>query len=184
MYTVGFSGNCRCSAPLDRNFDARFPGINRLCRSSKVLEARQLFMITDDIVAQNQKFSEYFAVLSSKTRDRSLLNDAITNLMKDQEFLHRSNSLSMVSEALKNCKVPPHLMFHFWREMYYHGVQIKKQDVKDLLFYCYKFDKRDSNTFNIICLSCSSIQLFLGHIISVSENSLCILIVTDIRKIF
>ena len=147
MYTVGFSSNRRCSTILDRKFDTRFPADNRLRRSLKVREARQLFMITDEAaVAKSQKFSEYFAVLSSKTRDRSLLNDAITNLMKDKEFLQRSNSLSMVSEALKNCKVPPHLMFYFWREMFYLGVQIKKQDVKDLLFYCYKFDKRDSNT--------------------------------------
>ena len=145
IYSAGFAGIR--GVQLNRDHIIRLSSNDQHHQSIKLPEGRSLFIVTEDAaVATGQKGSDYFAVLSSKTRDRSLLNDAITNLMRDKEFLGKSNSLSLVSEALKNCKVPPHLMFYFWREMYYLGVQIKKQDVKDLLFYCYKFDKRDSNT--------------------------------------
>ena len=103
--------------------------------------------------------SDYFSILTSKTRDRSVLNDAIMKLMKDPIFIKKSNSLSLISEALKNCKIPSHLMFYFWKEMFYLGAAVKKQDVKDLLFYCYKFDKRDSITLQSMLDFVSSLDI-------------------------
>ena len=99
--------------------------------------------------------SDNLSVLMSKTKDRVSVNIAIVNIMKDPEFIKKSNALSIISDALKNCRVPSHHMLFYWKEAVYLGAPVKKQDLRDLLFYCFNFGKGDAvtlqNAIDTVC---------------------------------
>jgi hypothetical protein len=99
--------------------------------------------------------SDNLSVLMSKTKDRVSVNIAIVNIMKDPEFIKKSNALSIISDALKNCRVPSHHMLFYWKEAVYFGAPVKKQDLRDLLFYCFNFGKGDmvtlQNAIDTVC---------------------------------
>ena len=100
-------------------------------------------------------YSDNLSVLMSKTKDRVSVNIAIVNIMKDPEFIKKSNALSIISDALKNCRVPSHHMLFYWKEAVYFGAPVKKQDLRDLLFYCFNFGKGDTltlqNAIDTVC---------------------------------
>ena len=114
------------------------------------------YMAADEVRAVvKSSYSDNLSVLMSKTKDRVSVNIAIVNIMKDPEFIKKSNALSIISDALKNCRVPSHHMLFYWKEAVYFGAPVKKQDLRDLLFYCFNFGKGDTltlqNAIDTVC---------------------------------
>jgi hypothetical protein len=99
----------------------------------------------------NEVRPDYLSILNSKSRDyNSILKPAMKALLKDPSFLRKTNSISLVLEALKLSKAAPYIMYDIWNEMSYSGANPKKQDTIDLLWYCYDSNKRDMNTLNSV----------------------------------
>ena len=116
----------------------------------------EVYMAADEGRAVvKSSYSDNLSVLMSKTKDRVSVNIAIVNIMKDPEFIKKSNALSIISDALKNCRVPSHHMLFYWKEAVYFGAPVKKQDLRDLLFYCFNFGKGDTltlqNAIDTVC---------------------------------
>jgi hypothetical protein len=142
------------SAFLNLNANGYLITKNQLQHSNKI-KSRLISRNEKPSMAINEKLNDikldYLSILNSKSRDyNSVLKPAIKKLLKDSSFLKKTNSISLVLQALKISRVAPYIMYDIWNEMSYSGANPKKQDTIDLLFYCYDSNKKDMNTLNSV----------------------------------
>lgn len=115
-------------------------------RTSILSRGNQLCMLKEDSTVVTGGDDKDLSILSGRGRDRVSTYNAIKNLMRDPLFLQKSNSLKLISDALKRCGTPSDQMLYFWKKAVHHGVAVRKRDVKDMLYYCYDYGRRDTVT--------------------------------------
>jgi hypothetical protein len=116
------------------------------CRSIASSRGNQVCMLQEDTVVVTGRDADDLSILTGQLRDRNAIYGAVKNLLRDPSFLQKSNSLKLVTDALKRCATPSDQMLYFWKKTQSLGATVKKRDLKDLLYYCYDYGRRDTVT--------------------------------------
>jgi hypothetical protein len=103
-------------------------------------------MLQEDSMVVTGRDADDLSILTGQFRDRNTIYSAVKNLLRDPSFLQKSNSLKLVTDALKRSATPSDQMLYFWKKAQSLGATVKKRDLKDLLYYCYDYGRRDSVT--------------------------------------
>jgi hypothetical protein len=146
--SAGFTVN-RMVISEKNSVDRGLPPLHRYLVSRSVASSRgnQLCMLQEDSTAVTDRdTNDDLSILTGQIRDRLTIYDACKSLLRDSTFLQTSNSLKLMTDALKRCATPADRMLNFWQKALSRGIIVKKRDVKDLLYYCYDYGRKDMYT--------------------------------------